>query len=71
MATTAESETLPTKDSVLKRDPMPVSEVTPKKVVLAKENSTEKTTEENQQKQSSNAMEIDLTEDVISPSNQT
>lgn len=78
LSAASKPETLPMKDSVLKRDPLPVSEVQPKKVVLAKGNSTEKAegeiAAENQQKQTPqpSPMEIDLTEDtVISPSNQT
>lgn len=74
MATTKKPETLPTKESVLKKDPMPVVEVPAKKVVLVNQKSSEEKTtpvEENQQKQSTE-MEVDgVTEDVIGPSNQT
>lgn len=70
METKTKSETLPTKDSVLKKEPMPVIEVPSKKVVLAKEKSSQKTEDETQQKQTE--MEVDShSEDVISPSNQT
>lgn len=66
MATDQKTTTLPT--SVLKKDPLPVIEVPSKKVVLVKEKSAEKP-EEPEEKQV--AMEVDKTEDVISPSNQT
>lgn len=73
MATAPKSETLPSKDSVLKKDPLPVIEIPPKKVVLVKESSKDEKAadEENQQKQSSE-MEVDnASDDVIGPSNQT
>jgi hypothetical protein len=75
MATTTNSDTLPTKESVVKKEPLPVLEVSPKKVVLVKENSKEENSpEEENQKQSSmsETMEVDpSSEDVISASNET
>lgn len=71
MATAASKEALPkSKDSVVKKEPLPVVESPQKKVVLVKEKSQEETilspTEPKQTE-----MEVDLTEDVISPDNQT
>lgn len=75
---TKKPETLPTMESVLRREPMPVAEVPAKKVVLVKQKSSEEQltpVEENQQKRStqgSTEMEVDgVAEDVIGPSNQT
>jgi hypothetical protein len=62
------SETFPT--SVLKKDPLPVLEVPSKKIVLVEEKSTEKPDAEPEAKPVE--MEVDsMTEDVISPNNQT
>jgi hypothetical protein len=74
MATTASTETLPkSKESVVKKEPLPVVEIPQKKVVLVKEKSQdENSTEDVQQTESKQQeMEVDLTEDVISPDNQT
>lgn len=68
MATTVKSESLPTQESAEKKDQSPVTEVPSKKVGLS---TNEKQTEENHNKQFTE-MEVDgVTEDVISPSNQT
>lgn len=73
MATAASAETLPkSKDSVIKREPLPVIETPPKQVVLVKEKSQEeKINSEDVQPKQTQEMEVDLTEDVISPDNQT
>jgi hypothetical protein len=69
--TKSKAESSPTKDSVLKKDPLPVIEVPPKKVVLVKENSKEEELKSEQEKQTESEMEVDPQEDVISPSAQT
>lgn len=69
MATTKKSESLPKQESAVKKDQSPVTEVPSKKVGLSTEEIIE--VEENQNKQFTE-MEVDsVTEDVISPSNQT
>lgn len=70
MATTKKTESLPTQESAEKKDQSPVTEVPSKKVGLSTSEERIKV-EENQNKQFTE-MEVDgLTEDVISPSNQT
>lgn len=73
MATSPKSATLPKKkDSVLKKEPLPVIEVPPKKVVLVKEKSEKKPTAVEQQPEPQQTMEMEIdNEDVMSPSNQT
>lgn len=71
MATATKSETMPTKDSVAKKDPLPVAENPPKKVVLVKQKSKEEKPAETEQKQTEMEVDKDPSEDVISPSSQT
>jgi hypothetical protein len=73
MATTTNPESLPTKDSVVKKDPQPVVEVPSKKVDLVKEKSSEENSPlEGGDKISSSEMEVDsMSEDVMSPSSET
>lgn len=74
MATKTKSDSLPTKESVVKKDPLPVLEVPPKKVVLVKQqsSSTETTPVEENQLNKGDEMEVDgASDDVISPNNQT
>lgn len=74
MATKTKSDSLPTKDSVVKKDPLPVLEVSPKKVVLVKQqsSSSETTPVEENQPNKGDEMEVDgASDDVISPNNQS
>lgn len=71
MSSAENTEQLPkSKESVVKKDPLPVVESPQKKVVLVKEKSQEEISSTDKEKQTD--MEVDLTEDnVISPDNQT
>lgn len=74
MATSPKSaEPLPKKkDSVLLKPSLSVIENPPKKVVLAKESSSETAPADHQPADQQTDMEIDgMTDDVIGPSNQT
>lgn len=71
MATAATAETLPNPtESVVTRDPLLVVENSVNKKASVEENSQKEQNQGIQHKQSLE-MEVDLTEDVVSPDNQT
>lgn len=72
MATAASAETLPKPtESVVKRDPLLVVESPDNKEASVEENSLKEQSLQAVQHKQSLEMEVDLTEDVVSPDNQT